>query len=143
MAWCLKSLSEIASKNKECDRFIDLLTELANLQLEEVGENLMANRFAWDLHVLFDSMKFEPEKLVGIADRIVEILPKLCFLKPNKYYSMLADSFLKVKGRQGAVWLRFYDFMNWFGFDNFSDEDYKKIQIKDGKKHYFFSRTSI
>lgn len=133
MAWCLKSLSEIASKNKEYDRFIDLLKELANLQLEEVGENSMANRFAWDLHVLFDSMKFEPEKLVGIADRIVEILPKLCFLKPNKYYSMLADSFLKVKGRQGAVWLRFYDFMNWFGFDNFSDEDYKKIQIKDGK----------
>lgn len=131
MAWCLKSLAEKSAKEKDTSRFVEILNELADLRLAEIGEFSVTNSFSWDIKVLFDLLKTEPDTLVSTANQILAISPKLSFAKPHKYYSMLGDAFSKVKGRQASPWPRFTEFMDWFGFDNLRQEDYNRIPLKE------------
>lgn len=131
MAWCLKSIAEKTAKEKDSDKFINILKELSELRLGEIGESSMTNLFSWDIKTLFESIKDEYDILISSADQILEILPSLSFTKPHKYYSLLADTFLKIKGRLNAVWPKFIEFMDWFGFENLMTEDYKRIPLKE------------
>ncbi len=131
MAWCLKSLAEQAAKRTDARSLAAALKELATLDLHELGEQSMANRFSWDIRVLLDALKGRPAEQVAAANAILDVLPALHFLRPNKYYSTLADAFAKVKVSQEAQWPRFTEFMDWFGFDNFLPEDYKPIPLKE------------
>ena len=133
MAWCLKSLCEQYSKVKNVDDFTEKLQELAYLRLDEIGIDDMANRFTWDIKILFELLMNEPDILLETAERILTIIPNLNFQRPHKYYSLLADTFMRVKGRQNTAWLHFVDFMEWFCFDNFLPEDYERIHLKNGK----------
>ncbi len=130
MAWCLKSIAEKSAKEKNVSRFIETLRELANLNLESIGEISMANRFSWDIKILFESLINEPDQLIATANQIFSILPNLTFARPHKYYSILADAFLKVKGNQDKPWSKFIEFMEWFGFENLRPEDFKSIPLK-------------
>ncbi len=130
MSWCLKLIASEASKKKDTERFVQVFEDLASLNLAEIDMVSMANRFSWEIKTLFDALKNEPTRLVDVANRLNVILPCLSFKRPDKYYTLLADAFLKVKGPQGAVWDGFADFMDWFGFDNLRDEDYERIPLK-------------
>lgn len=132
-AWCLKSWVQDAAGRRDVDTFVKAFGELPSLKLGQIGFGSMANRFAWDIKTLFDSLKNQPDLLFHAADRIFEILPKLTFKKPDKTYTLIADTFLKVKDAQKRIWPRFGEFIEWFGFDNFLPEDYEKIQLANGK----------
>lgn len=133
MAWCLKSVSEKAAKEKDVDSFVIYLGELSSLRLQELGEIAMHNRFGWDIKTLFDALKYEPDRLVYAADRLMEVLPSIHFQTHHRYYTLIADSFLKVKGPQNSLWSGFKSFMDWFGLDNLLPEDYNRIPLQNGK----------
>jgi|GEM_PF-1629543 len=133
MAWCLKSVTEQAVEQCNVDAFVNALSLLGKLDLAEICEFQMANRFSWDIRGLLDNLKSAPAAYVNVANRILDVLSGLHFVKPNKYYSLLADVFLKVKGSQGAAWPGFVKFMDWFGFDNLMPEDYHRIPLQNGK----------
>lgn len=133
MAWCLKSISEQASKNKDVDRIVEILHKLSMLNLPEIGELSMANRFSWDILQLLRQLKNETESSINAADKIFEEIKNLQFIKPNKYYTILADAFLNVKGPQDTRWHQIMVFFDWWGFDNFMPEDYNKIPLSNGK----------
>ncbi|MBD5357746.1 MAG: hypothetical protein HDR88_12195 [Bacteroides sp.] len=133
MAWCVKSRCELAAKGKEVSKFIESFSILPRLKLAEIGELSMPNRFAWDIKTLFEALKYEPDLLVATANEVLEIVKGLQFKTPDKYYTLLADTFLKVKGRQGVQWSAFVEFMDWFGFDNLMPEDFSRIPLNNGK----------
>ncbi len=133
MAWCLKRWAEDTVARGDVNQFIGIIAELPSLRLEMIGLGSMANRFSWDIKKLFESLKYQPEMLLYAADRLFEILPGIKFKKPDKSYTLIADSYLKIKDGQGRVWSKFPEFMDWFGFDNIMPEDYEKIPIGPGK----------
>ena len=133
MTRCLKPMAEKFAAAQQADKLIETLTQLAQLRLEEIGEVSTANYFTWPIHILIKELRFKPQSCVTIADQLLNILPKLHFIKPHRYYSMLADTFLKVKRPQNATWQRFVEFMDWFGFENFMPQDYERIPLKNGK----------
>lgn len=134
MAWCLKSVVDDAAKKQDADRVIGGLEQLSELHLGEIGERVMANRFIWNIKVLFDALKCHPDRLSLVADRVFDILSRLDFLCPDKYYSMMADLFLQVN-KLKAPWGRFMEFVDWLGWDNLRPEDYSKVVSQNGKNY--------
>lgn len=134
LAWCIKALAEVVSKNiSDYKRFVGLLSELAELKPWEFGEISMANRFAWTIKGLFDNSRSNPDSLFLAADAIFDIVKCLNFRKPDRYYSVLVDAFLKVKNGK-KPWPRFKAFMDWWGFENFQSGDYEKIPLRNGDR---------
>ena len=132
-AKCIKGQAAAAAKTRQTKGFIETLRQLAALRLEEIGEVSMANYFSWEVRVLMEGIANNQPLYVATANEIWKILPQLHFVKPHKYYTMLADTMLKVKGGLNSLWKGFTDFMDWFGFDNFMPGDYERIPLKNGK----------
>jgi hypothetical protein len=130
MAWCLKSLCEQAAQQYDACSFCNYFGQLPNLQLAELGEQSMVNKFAWDVLTLFKGYRQTPNDLPPIANQVFTILKQLPFLKPHKNYAWLVDAFVQVKDTATGVWLQFVDFMDWWGFDNFQSEDYQRVQLR-------------
>ncbi len=130
MAWCLKTLAEKAAAEKNPARFIEVMGELEPLRLDEIDEAQMVNRFAWDIRTLFEALRNQPDTLLDTADRIFATLRKLPMAPPDRYYSILAESFMRVKGRLSVPWMQFTDFMEWYGFENLRPQDYNRVQLK-------------
>ena len=134
MAWCCKSRCELAAKAVDAAKFVETFALLPHLSLEDVGESNIHNRFAWDIFVLFKALENRHAELADTASRIFSTLEQLIFIKPEKYYSLLADAFLKVKASLNMPWEPFVDFIDWFDLDNLRPDDYKSIDTNKGHK---------
>lgn len=133
MAWCLKDMYEAACARVDVDAVVNILQRLRQLDLPQINELSMHNRFIWDLSTLFDTItERRPQELFNVADRVFNALKVLDFARPNKYYSKLAEIMSKLRSPQGAPWPRFVEFMDWFDFDNFTDDDYVRVPIAAG-----------
>ncbi len=133
MAWCIKSLAESHARSLRYQGFATLLHELASLRLGEIGELGMANRFSWDVKTLFDGLATRHESLLDAAHEVFEAVRHLDFIKPDRYYTLLIDCFAKVKQGNDVPLDIFCDVADWWGLDNFLPDDYKPIQLKNGK----------
>lgn len=134
MAWCLKDMYEAACARLDVNAVVDILQRLRQLNLPQINELGMHNRFIWDLFTLFESIaEHRPQILFAVADRVFNALKALDFERPNKYYSKLVEIMSKLRSPQGAPWPRFVEFMDWFGFDNLTDDDYARVSIADGR----------
>ena len=119
MAWCLKDMYETACARVDVDAVVNILQRLRQLDLPQIDELSMHNRFIWDLFTMFDTItEHRPQELFNVADRVFNALKVLDFARPNKYYSKLAEIMSKLRSPQGAPWPRFVEFMDWFDFDN-------------------------
>lgn len=96
--------------------------------------DILSPTFPWDLKELFERNKFRPEIIIPMANRVFAKIKTYDFPKKSKSYSLLLDIFLMVKARQRQPWRNFTDFMDWWGFENFSDEDYLPIELKNRRK---------
>lgn len=133
MAWCIKNCASEAAQNADTKQFIRLLSELVPLRLGEIGEQTLTTKFAWDIMTLFKNDSIPFPALSDTADKVFAILQLLEFKKPDKYFSMLLDSFLKIKNSQNIRWGNFCSFMDWWGFDNFMPQDYCPVAIGNDK----------
>lgn len=133
MAWCIKSLTERYAETTDYNLFLRIFNKYAELKVWELGELLMSNRFAWDIKTLFKNLESQlADVRFHVANQIFATVQRLQFSKPNKYYTLLLDSFIKLKGPQNEHWSDFDRFMDWWGFDNFTPEDYNPIQLRNG-----------
>lgn len=134
VAKCLKDLHAEACAREDVNKVTSYLRRLKELDMAQYGEPAMANYFVWDLRIFFDTVKKRHhERYLSVADSVFEVLSGLDFVKPNKYYSMLAEMFAAVKSSQGNQWLGFVKFMDWFGFDRFMEEDFKRVPLSQGR----------
>ncbi len=134
MAWCCKSRCELAAKAVDAAKFVETFALLPQLSLEDVGESNIHNRFIWDIHVLFKALGNRNAQLADTASQIFAVIRQLNFIRPDKYYSLLADTFVKVKASLNAPWEPFADFIDWFDVDNLRPDDYKPIDTGNGHK---------
>ncbi len=132
MAWCIKDHASSAAQNADTKRFIRLLNELVPLRLGEIGDQALTTKFAWDIMTLFKNDNIPFPVLADTADKVFAILQQLEFKKPDKYFSMLLDSFLKIKS-SNIRWGNFGRFMDWWCFDNFMPQDYNPVKISNDK----------
>ena len=83
---------------------------------------------AWPVRdIINDSVQmqwFTPE----FGDRLFEVIRKLPFDKPSDSYSAMGKAFVRL----GSLWPQLTEFIEWWGFDNFTDFDYRRYP-EDGR----------
>lgn len=133
MARCLLPMAEDAAKRLDTDAVCACMEEAEALKLHEIARQHFSTRFCWAILTLFEGLKNNPETLMEAANKIFAICVRLPMERGNKDYSTLAEAFLKVHGFGHTPWLKFTDFMEWWGWENIREEDYQKKLVKSGK----------
>ncbi len=101
--------------------FIENLTKLKELNLPE-NEVMIFDTSAWQIASgVFTLQKTEPVDYSRI-NQVFEIIKGFHFTRPSDSYSLLYKAFHK--GYQN--WSQYLPFADWWNFDNFRPEDYKK-----------------
>lgn len=131
-SYAIKSLVESAVASGNDDTALRLLDEYADLHLEEIDEQEMNNRLVWAVRSLILSWK---ERGVSAARQmaLLDAIKQINFLKPHRYYSVLLDSFLKLRDEQGNPWPGIPMFVEWWGLENLLEEDYKRTLLTNGQ----------
>ena len=132
--YCLKNLCEEAADKADPDMFIRYYSMLPSLCLQELGQDMMPNRFAWAIDKMARSLAPGSDIQVKAMTVILDMARRYSYVKPEKYYSVLLDAAIRVKEKMEKGWTGFYDFMLWWGFDSFSLDDYKKVESSSGHK---------
>lgn len=133
--YCLKNLCEEAAEKNDPKMFVHYYSMLPSLRLTELdGQAMMPNRFCWAIAKMSKNLKDTPTVQLQSMSAILRMAQQHVYVKPEKYYSCLLDAAVRVKEKMERGWDGFYDFMLWWGFDNLTDEDYKKIESKEGRK---------
>lgn len=65
-----------------------------------------------------------------ILTELVDELKRMPFYKPSDSYSFL----IKVFSKHVEKWSGFYDFFMWWNNENFSEKDYEKTELNNGRK---------
>ena len=130
---CLKALMEEAASECDYHRVASLLHEMQFLKLEEIGEEHIANRICWGLLMLFRQLKQNPEANIEAATLIFTELKQLRFQTDNPIYVKFVEAFLLVRGLQNSPWMGFCDFMDWWGFGNFTPENFERYVTRNGQ----------
>lgn len=133
--YCLKNLCEEAADRKDPKMFVHYFSMLPALRLNELdGQAMMPNRFCWAIAKMSCNLKDTPAIQHQSMTAILRMAQQYIYIKPDKYYSRLLDAAVRVKEKMERGWDGFYDFMLWWGFDNLMEEDFQRIESKDGHK---------
>lgn len=134
--WTKRNLSwvyyEYLKSNVTADKyddFVSWLNQLVSLELPD------------DEKMLFDSLSFQVGKLLFALTKeeplpvqkilqLLELVHNLHFTKPSDGYSFLLKGFHKGLKDTGY----YLDFINWWGIENLSEQDYQKEKLPTGKE---------
>lgn len=133
VAYSLKALMAEAARRQDDDAFVNLLEEFASLHLEDTEEHELNNKVAWDVRSMLLALGAGGYDFAQ-ADKLFEAVKKVNFQKPHRYYSILLDSFVKVKDSHDAQWPRMAEFAAWWGLDNLLPEDYERVLLTNGQR---------
>jgi tetratricopeptide (TPR) repeat protein len=134
--WTMRNLSWVyyeylkanASVEKYND-FVSWLNQMVALELPE-DEKMLFDSLSFQLgKLLFAMAKVEPIPIQKI-NQIFELVQNFHFTKPSDGYSFLLKGFHK-----GLKDTEYYlDFINWWGIENLSEQDYQKEKLPTGKE---------
>ena len=121
IAWLLirmmKSNARVCSRQK----FLSQLEEFRDLDIPEDDKKLWG-AVAWPIRDIvkdsFEMQWFTPE----FGDELFATMQTLPFCRPSESYSAMVKAFIKL----GGLWSRLPDFIEWWGFGNFTDFDYRR-----------------
>lgn len=130
-AYSIKALMEQYVSSGDDAAALCLLDEYAALRLEEVEEAEMNNRLIWAVRSLILSWKDKVD--FAKADALSEAVRNVAFLKPHRYYSVLLDTFLKLKDARGNAWPGIPSFVTWWGLENLLPEDFNRVLLTNGQ----------
>lgn len=109
--------------------FISNLSAIKNLELP-AEEKMLFDNLSWQIgSMLFKSLGTDTlhrSKLLNL----IEISSSFAYTKPSEGYSFLFKAFHKALKVDSS----YLNFANWWDFDNFREEDYKKDTLPDGKE---------
>jgi len=111
------------------DNFIFYLSEIQNLKLPD-EEKMLFDNLCWVIGTL--SFKLNKEEKIPFTKLVMllEISQTFSFTKPSESYSFLFKAFHKSFKESD----KYISFADWWGFDNFREEDYQKDQLPGGKE---------
>lgn len=103
------------------EAFVENLNNIKNLNLPE-AEVMIFDTSAFQIgSMLFKIQSVEPIEYIKV-NQIFDTIKEFHFTKPAESYSFLINAFQK--GAQN--WSRFIEFADWWGLENFREEDYQQ-----------------
>ena len=129
LSWVYYEYLKINASAESFEGFVFWLNQLVELQLPE------------DEKMLFDSLSFQVGKLVFAlskeepvpVQKIKQLADLICnfhFTKPSDGYSYVLKSFHKGLKDSG----NYLDFIDWWGLENLSEQDFQKEKLPTGKE---------
>ena len=129
LAWCIfDNLKEDAS-NSWREKFIHKLEEIKALGLPS-DETMVWKNIVWPINTIVRNCSKEQSMPIDYLTSLFETIKGMHFVKPSLEYSVLLKAFLTCKEK----WMMFTEFCNWWGFENFREEDYVCEVMPNGKK---------
>lgn len=121
IAWLLIKMMKANARALSKDVFIRQLEEFCQLGIPKDDSKLWG-AVAWPIRdIVQDSWKmqwFTPQ----FGDELFAAIKDMPFDKPSESYSAMGKSFIRLSG----LWPRLAGFIEWWGFDNFTDFDYRR-----------------
>jgi hypothetical protein len=128
IAWVYHDyLKEYATKDN-FEKFIDYLIKLKALELP-ADEKMVFDTCAYQIGKLIFSFANDEHIDYSKVNSLFENVKTFHFTKPSESYSFLYKAFHKCYKN----WTNYLQFADWWGFDNFSSQDYLSEEFK-GKK---------
>lgn len=121
IAWLLIKMMKNRANAYSQKRFLADLDEFTELGIAEDDKKLW-EAVAWPIRdIVKDSVDmqwFTPR----FGDNLFNVIQCLPFPKPSESYSAMAKSFISL----GSLWPRLAEFIEWWGFNSFTDYDYRR-----------------
>lgn len=121
IAWLLIRMMKINARAYAQNKFFQQLEEFKALGIPTEDKKLWG-AVAWPIRdIVQDSWKmqwFTPQ----FGDELFATIKSIPFDKPSEAYSAMGKSFIRL----GGLWPRLVEFIEWWGFDNFTDFDYRR-----------------
>lgn len=128
--WALRFLIEADARNDQYDQIVAHLDELQSLkeipanELDKIRENVIFWIGLFAKKNLTPTGFDTPTKLSALFSRL-----KDCKYVPGKGYTMLLEGFMRCD-----AWPELPDFFDWWNLDNLTTDDYKPVEITNGRK---------
>lgn len=127
LPWLLIHLMKANARAYSQRKFFSLLEEFKSLEIPEDNKKLWG-AVAWPIRDIvrdsIDMQWFTPQ----FGDELFTVIWIMPFDRPSESYSSLVKEFVRL----GGLWPRLTEFIEWWGFDNFTDFDYRRYP-EDGK----------
>ena len=121
IAWLLIRMMKFNARAYAYNKFLQQLEEFCQLAIPE-DESKLWESIAWPIRdIVLDSYQmqwFTPE----FGDNLFNAMRTISFPKPSESYSAMFKAFIAL----GGLWPRLTEFIEWWGFDNFTDFDYRR-----------------
>jgi hypothetical protein len=128
MSWVLYSLLKANTALEKFDTFLGYLKELDELKLPE-DEGMLFDQVGWQIgKVVFGLMREQNPDAKKIKS-VFDYAMNFHYTKPSEGYSFLFKAFHKAF-KEGQDYI---SFVEWWDFNNFREEDYKKEKLPNGK----------
>ncbi len=124
LAWVLYDYLKINSTEEQYELFIKYLKELKELDLPE-NENMIYDNSAWQIGKLIFDINKSQQIDYNKIDQLFSVINVFHFSKPSEAFSFLFKAFHK--GYKN--WHNYLSFADWWDFDNFREDDYKKEEF--------------
>jgi len=125
IAWLLIRMMKDSAKAYGKDRFFELLDEFGALGIQKEDTKLWG-AVVWPIRDLvtdsYGMQWFTPQ----LGDRIFDAIKDMPLEKPSDGYTALLKAFVQLE----SLWPRLAEFIEWWGFENFTDFDYRRYPEK-------------
>jgi hypothetical protein len=126
MVWVYYEYLKIAQENRDFNSLIEQIENIEKLNLPD-SEKLVFDSVAWQVgKYLFAQNDVSIQYLNKLFDSIKDF----SFTVKTDSYSYLIKAFKKHAGE----WLRFIEFAEWWGLNNFKEDDYAKFTLDNGRE---------
>ena len=133
LAWCIYDVLKANASYNNRELFLTKLSELRKLDIPD-SEELFWSNVVWPINIIVrdctrSQNNVDKNNVNNILDSLFEIVQELNFAKSAKEYSLLLKAFLTAKEWNGIGAL-----CDWWGFENFHQEDYESEVLSNGRK---------
>lgn len=124
IVWVYYAYLKKAQENNDINDFLVQIENIKELNLSET-ESFVFDSVAWSVgKLLFANDQMDTANL----NRIYDLIEVFNFTKPKESYSFMLKGFKK----HAAKWDNFIGFIDWWGLNNFKEEDYNKYTLDNG-----------
>ena len=124
IAWLLIRMMKFNARAYSKNKFLQQLEEFKALRIPADDKKLWG-AVAWPIRdIVEDSYNrqwFSPQ----FGDKLFVSIRDLPFDRPSDSYSAIVNAFIQL----GGLWPRLSEFIEWWGFENFTDFDYRRYPI--------------
>ena len=130
ISWVYYEYIKQNSAPEHVDNIITWLKEIQNLLLPE-EEKILFDNLAWQIgSLVFKLANTNDNSRFSKLYQLLEITQSFYYTKPSEGYSFLFKALHKALKETD----KYISFADWWGYENFREEDYKKETLPNGKE---------